>query len=134
MKDFIEVADGKLKPSLMSEQIFKTNKASIGITPIPLKKRDSHLVELTIDAKDNPPTVTARDDPKTDRTIDIAYDYISRLETDLKGKNNEHKFLKSRLERALEKKNHPSVGSWQNNNSEDRRDDEFEGGLYQTKQ
>lgn len=95
--------------------------------------------EVSIDARDNPPTVTARDgEAKTDRTIDIAYDYIARLETDLKAKNNEHQFLRSRLDRALEKKNHPSVGSWQNTSEAggvgDLLHEEFEGAVYQTKQ
>ena len=49
---------------------------------------------------------------KSERTVDVAVDYIKRLERELKSKNNEHHFLKSRLEKAFEKKSHTSVASW----------------------
>ena len=113
MEEFLQIADGKMIPKNMNEFIFK------GPDQPKKPKVSSNIVDTSIQAKDNPPTKTNRtiskndEDPlKTDRTIDIAYDYIKRLEVELKTKNNEHNFLKSRLEKALDKKAHPSVGSW----------------------
>lgn len=57
---------------------------------------------------------TGEEDNESEKTIDVAMDYIKRLERELKAKNSEHKFLKSRLDKALEKKAHPSMASWQN--------------------
>lgn len=128
MQDFLSIADGKMTPKNMNEYIFKHQAKQ---SPDKQKLRQSinlnNTLERSIQAKDNPPTITARrrqeggyitqdgvgeDDNESEKTIDVAMDYIKRLERELKAKNNEHKFLKSRLDRALEKKAHPSVASW----------------------
>ncbi|CDW87745.1 UNKNOWN [Stylonychia lemnae] len=133
MEEFLQIADGKMIPKNMNEYIFKGPEQ-----PKKTKTNNQNTVDTSIQARDNPPTTTNRttkkeDDPqKSDRTIDIAFDYIKRLEAELKTKNNEHQFLKSRLEKALEKKAHPSVGSWQNSDVDilAQREDDFEKGNY----
>lgn len=78
-----------------------------------------------IEARDNPPTTTKRgavavdahaaeDNMDSQRTIEKAVEYIQRLESNLKTKAQEHKFLKQRLEKAVAKNSNPSVASWQN--------------------
>ena len=56
MKEFLEVADGKLNPKLMSEVIFKKNVSK----------------DESLSAKDNPPTDSQRSQTDTARTIDAA--------------------------------------------------------------
>ena len=110
MKEFLEVADGKLNPKLMSEVLFKKNVSK----------------DESLSAKDNPPTDSQRGQTDTARTIDAAQEYTRRLESDLKAKVNEHQYLKARLEQAIEKQNHPSMGSWQQNSDVlANKDDDF---------
>eukprot|EP00347_Sterkiella_histriomuscorum_P011320 403372904 len=141
MEEFLKIAEGKMIPKNMQDYLFK----NANISPSKTKKNSSlsNTLDQSLQARDNPPTTTGRgnqnqgskgNEPlKSERTVDVAVDYIKRLERELKSKNNEHHFLKSRLEKAFEKKSHPSVASWQNSEAEinsHHREDDFEKGDF----
>ena len=49
----------------------------------------------SLEHRDNPPTVTGRSSIiiKTDRTVDVAHDYIRRLDIQVRAMEDEHSFL-----------------------------------------
>ena len=100
MREFVEVADGKLDAKLMTDQIFG--------------KEHQPKIRGQLEAKDNPPT-HRKSAKSTDRSIDMAHEYIKRLEAQVKVMNDEHKFLQSRLEKAQKNKEDLSMGSWRSN-------------------
>ena len=79
----------------------------------------------SLENRDNPPTVTGRSSIiiKTDRTVDVAHDYIRTLEIQVRAMEDEHSFLQQKLEKALKRREHPSVGSWQNSDGDNQNED-----------